>query len=309
MAPRQAAALAVPASPIVRFGPVVLFCLIWSSAFAAAKIALPHCPPLLLLSARFLAAGSIMLALAAALGRLQRPAGADLAKLLLLGVLNNAVYLGFSFSGMQTVSSAFGAVIISTNPLLVALLAAPVLGERLTWSKLFGLLLGMIGVAIVLRSRLGGAQEDWHGTILVVAGLLALVAGTVLFKKLKPGGDLWAGTALQCLSGGLVLLPVALAKENLGDIDPTPALLGAFAYLVLAVSIGAFWLWFRLLETRSATEASALHFLMPPLGLLFGWLIFREPVGWLDLAGIIPIAIGIALVTRADARDATGATS
>ncbi|MCX5516118.1 EamA/RhaT family transporter [Kaistia algarum] len=277
--------------------PIVLFCLIWSSAFAAAKIALPHCPPLLLLAARFLAAGSLMIGAAAWSGRLRWPDRTSLGKLVLLGPLNNAIYLGFSFSGMQTVSSAFGAVLISTNPLLVALLAAPVLGERLTTTKLAGLLLGLAGVAIVLRSRLSGA-EDPHGTLLVIGGLLALVAGTVLFKKWKPAGDLWTGTAVQCLAGGVALLPVALATESLADIDLTPALAGAFAYLVVAVSIGAFWLWFRLLQTRTATEASALHFLMPPLGLLFGWMVFGEPVSLFDLVGIVPIAAGIALVTR-----------
>ncbi|MBB3932733.1 drug/metabolite transporter (DMT)-like permease [Kaistia hirudinis] len=288
-----------PAHPqgIVGLVPVILFCLIWSSAFAAAKIALPHCPPLLLLTGRFLAAGGLMLVIAAAIGRLRMPDRTSLMKLALLGVLNNAIYLGFSFSGMRTVSSAFGAVLISTNPLLVAMLAAPLLGERLTARKLAGLVLGLVGVAIVLRSRLAGA-EDLHGSALVACGLVALVLGTVLFKKWKPGGDLFTGTALQSLAGGVVLLPVALATESVGDINPTPALAGAFAYLVVAVSIGAFWLWFRLLQTRTATEASALHFLMPPLGLLFGWLVFREPVSAVDMLGIVPIAIGIALVTR-----------
>ena len=278
--------------------PIVLFCLIWSSAFAAAKIALPHCPPFLLLAARFLVAGGLMLAIAWAAGRLTLPDRRTLVQLAVLGALNNAIYLGFSFSGMETVSSAFVAVLISTNPLLVALAAAPLLGETLTMRKLGGLLLGLLGVVIVLRSRLAGATEDLHGTLLVAVGLVSLVAGTVMFKRWRPRADLWTGTALQSVFGGLVMLPVALATESLADIDPTPALAGAFAYLVVAVSIGAYWLWFRLLQTRSATEASALHFLMPPLGLLFGWLVFREPVSLLDLVGIVPIALGIALVTR-----------
>jgi drug/metabolite transporter (DMT)-like permease len=279
--------------------PIALFCVIWSSAFAAAKIALPDCPPLILLTVRFFAAGLIMLALAAMTGRLRWPDRHAIGQWSLLGAFNNAVYLGFSFAGMQTVSSAFAAVIISANPLLTALAAAPLLGEPFTRKKLVGLLLGIAGVAIVLRSRLSGGHEDAYGTVLVILGLLALVAGTVLFKKLKPGGDLWTGTAIQALAGGIVLLPVALATESLADVHITPALIGGMAYLVLPVSIGAFWLWFRLLQTRSATEASALHFLMPPLSLLFGWLIFREPVSLVDLAGIVPIAIGIALVTRA----------
>lgn len=67
----------------------------------------------------------------------------------------------------------------------------------------------------------------------------------------------------------------------------------------LATAGGVYGIWFRLLHISSATAASSWHFLMPPLGLLFGWLLLDEKVLWPDLAGIIPVAIGIALVTRA----------
>lgn len=277
---------------------IALFCLIWSSAFAAAKFALPYAPPLLLLSSRFVVAGLLLIGIACAAGRFQARDRTTLAKLVILGGLNSALYLGLSFSGMQTVSSAFTAVLISANPLLTALLAAPLLGERMTPLKFGGLLLGMLGVAIVLRSRLAGGSEDWHGTLLVLAGLLSLVAGTVLFKAWKPAGDLWTGTAIQSLAAGILLLPVALWLEDPHAIRLTPSLIGGWLYLVGPVSIGAYLLWYRLLHTKSATEASSLHFLMPPLGLAFGWLVFREPVSLVDLIGIVPIAIGIAMVTR-----------
>ncbi|CFL97429.1 integral membrane protein [Bordetella pertussis] len=106
------------------------------------------------------------------------PAPRELAVLALLGVLNNALYLGLSWTGLTTVSSAFMAVLISTNPLLIGILAGPVLGERLGWRKLAGLCLGLLGVALVLRSRLSGMHEDLHGTLLAGGALLALVAGT-----------------------------------------------------------------------------------------------------------------------------------
>ncbi|MBN9027327.1 MAG: DMT family transporter [Rhizobiales bacterium] len=298
MASSPAAAGTFPGNSRADLGLIALFCLIWSSAFAAAKFALPECPPLLLLASRFLAAGAILLGLAALAGRLEWPDRRAIWSWAVLGALNSALYLGLSYAGMRTVSSAFTAVLISANPLLTALVASPVLGERLSPLKLGGLLLGMIGVAIVLRSRLAGGAEDWHGTLLVLGGLVALVAGTILFKKLKPDGDLWTGTAIQSLSAGILLLPVALATESIADIRMTPALIGGWSYLVIAASIGGYLLWFRLLQTKTATEASTLHFLMPPLGLAFGWLLFREPVGLIDCLGIVPIAIGIAMVTR-----------
>ncbi|SEI64979.1 DMT family transporter [Achromobacter sp. NFACC18-2] len=293
-----AGALPATGGPGVSLAPIAAFCFLWSSAFAAAKIAVRDCPPLTLLTVRFLIAGALMLGLAAASGRWKLPAGRDLASLILLGVLNNALYLGLSWSGMITVSSAFTAVLISTNPLLIGVLAGPLLGERLGWRKLLGLSLGLAGVALVLRSRLTGMQEDVHGTLLVTGGLVALVAGTLLYKRLKPTSGLWTSTGIQSLAGAAALLPFALASENIGDARLTASLFWSMAYMIVAVSMGGYYLWFMILGRASATSASALHFLMPPLGLLFGWLVLSEPVSWLDLLGIIPIAFGIWLATR-----------
>jgi drug/metabolite transporter (DMT)-like permease len=256
------------------------------------------CPPLTLLTIRFVIAGALMLGLAAASGRWKMPSARDLAALILLGVLNNALYLGLSWSGMTTVSSAFTAVLISTNPLLIGVLAGPVLGERLGWRKLLGLCLGLAGVALVLRSRLSGMQEDLHGTLLVTGGLVALVAGTLLYKRLKPSSGLWTSTGIQSLAGAVALLPFALMHENIGDARMTASLFWSMAYMIVAVSMGGYYLWFMILGRASATAASALHFLMPPLGLLFGWLVLGEHVSWLDLLGIVPIALGIWLATR-----------
>jgi drug/metabolite transporter (DMT)-like permease len=68
--------------------------------------------------------------------------------------------------------------------------------------------------------------------------------------------------------------------------------------MVGLVSIVAYLLWLHLLRTRSATEASALHFLMPPLGLVMSWLSLGEPLHGSDLLGILPVAYGLWLVTR-----------
>lgn len=294
----SAAALPTQASPGISWAPIAAFCFLWSSAFAAAKIAVRDCPPLTLLTIRFVIAGALMLGLAAASGRWKMPSARDLAALILLGALNNALYLGLSWSGMTTVSSAFTAVLISTNPLLIGVLAGPVLGERLGWRKLLGLCLGLAGVALVLRSRLSGMQEDLHGTLLVTGGLVALVAGTLLYKRLKPSSGLWTSTGIQSLAGAAALLPFALMHESIGDARMTASLFWSMAYMIVAVSMGGYYLWFMILGRASATAASALHFLMPPLGLLFGWLVLGEHVSWLDLLGIVPIAFGIWLATR-----------
>ncbi|MFG1291741.1 DMT family transporter [Xanthobacter versatilis] len=279
---------------------IILFCLIWSSAFAVAKIALADCPPLLLLAFRFLVAGSIVLAGCALLlprAEFSRLTRRDLIALALMGILNNTCYLGLSYVGMTHVSSGLTAVLISANPLLTALAAAPLLGERLTGRKLGGLALGMAGVALVVRSRIVSGHEDPVGVAYVAGALVTLAAATLLFKRVRTSASLWVGSGIQSLAGGLALLPIALWREDLADVRLTVPLALSFTYLTLAGSVGAFSLWFFILGRTSATRASALHFLMPPLGLMFGWLLLGEKVPPFDLIGIVPIALGIRLVT------------
>jgi drug/metabolite transporter (DMT)-like permease len=276
---------------------VAAFCLLWSSAFSVAKFAMADCPPLLLLTARFLLAGLLMLGAAAIHRTPFNLSRRDLAIFAALGVANQAVYLGLGYVGMRGISSGLSALIISANPVLTAVLAASFLGERMTWRKVIGLVLGVGGVAFVVQNRLAGG-EHLSGIVLTIAALVSLVGGTILFKRFAPNGNLWTGNGVQSLAAGLALAPVAFGAESVADVVPSWRLLAAFAYLVLLVSVLAYLLWFRILAVSGATAASSYHFLMPPLGLLFGWLLLGEHVAPLDLIGIVPVALGIYLVTR-----------
>jgi len=297
---------AAPAAPSPALAPsiplpllVAAFCLLWSSAFSVAKFAMADCPPLLLLTARFLLAGLLVLGAAAVSGmQLKNTSRRDVALFALLGIANQAAYLGLGYVGLHSISSGLSALIISANPVLTAVLATALLGERMTWRKIAGLLLGIAGVAVVVQNRLAGGTDHLTGILFSLAALVSLVGGTILFKRFAPKGDLWIGNGVQSLAAGLALAPVAFGTESVADIVPSWRLLAAFAYLVLLVSVCAYLLWFRILAVSGATAASSYHFLMPPLGLLFGWMLLGEHVAPLDLIGIVPVALGIYLVTR-----------
>ena len=270
---------------------IAAFCLLWSSAFAVAKLALADCPPLLLLMTRFLLAGMVMLGAAALRGASWHISRRDLVVLAVLGVANNAAYLGLNYVGLGSVSAGLSALIVSANPVLTAVLAAAFLGERMTWRKALGLLLGVAGVAFIVESRVSGGVESPIGVAFTLGALVSIVVGTILFKRLAPNGGLWVGNGVQNLAGGLALVPFAFAFENVGDVVPTWRLAAALAFMVLLVSALGYLLWFHLLTVSGATAASAYHFLMPPLGMLFGWLLLGEHVELRDLIGILPVAL------------------
>jgi drug/metabolite transporter (DMT)-like permease len=146
---------------------------------------------------------------------------------------------------------------------------------------------------VALLHRLAGGVEHSVGIVFTIAALISLTAGTILFKKLAPTGGLWIGNGVQSLSAGLVTVPFAFTLESVGDI-----VIASLAYLALFVSVFAYILWFHLLKVSGATAASSYHFMMPPLGMLFGWLLLGEHVALSDMIGIVPVAIGIYLVTR-----------
>jgi drug/metabolite transporter (DMT)-like permease len=288
-------------APASRFSALPLaigvFCLLWSYAFVAGKIGVTHCPPLILLAARFSLAGILILGATAIRGDwplLWR----DVLIFAVIGIANNALYLGLGYTGLQSVSAGLGGLIVSANPVFTAALAALLLNEGMTWRKASGLLLGIIGVTLIVWHRLSVGTDSLHGILFTLASLASMVAGTMLFKLLAPKGSLWIGNGVQNLAAGIVLTPVALTFADVHAIDFTPGLIGAFAFLVLGGSILAYWLWFYLLKVCGATAASAYHFLMPPLGMLFAFIVLGEHVEARDLLGIIPVALGIYLVTR-----------
>lgn len=274
-----------------------LFCLLWSYAFVAGKIGVTHCPPLILLAARFALAGILILGATLIRGDWSL-SWRDVVIFTVLGIANNALYLGLGYTGLQSVSAGLGGLIVSSNPVFTAGLAALLLGEGMTWRKASGLLLGIIGVTLIVWHRLSVGTDSLHGILFTLASLASIVAGTILFKLLAPKGSLWIGNGVQNLAAGIVLAPVALTFADVHAIDFTPSLIGAFAFLVLGGSILAYWLWFHLLKVCGATAASAYHFLMPPLGMLFAYLVLGEHIEARDLLGIIPVALGIYLVTR-----------
>jgi len=290
------------AAPPRTFDPMPLyigaFCLLWSFAFVAGKIGVTDCPPLILLAARFSLAGVLILGISALRRDRWSMSWRDIAAFAVIGLANNALYLGLGYTGLQTVSAGLGGLIVSANPVFTAVLAALLLKEPLTGRKVAGLLLGVAGVASIVWHRIAVGTDSLHGVMFTLASLASIVAGTILFKLLAPKGSLWIGNGIQNLVAGVVLIPIAVTVSDVSAIVPSARLLGAFAFLTLGGSILAYRLWFHMLQVSGATAASAWHFVMPPLGMLFAWLVLGEHVEARDLMGIVPVALGIYLVTR-----------
>lgn len=297
--------IAIPAQ-LPRHAPGVvavalLYILLWSSSFIATKVVLRYSPPLTLLAARLLAAAGIMAALARQRGA-ARPRGRTAwGRLALFGLLNAALPLGFNFEALRHLSAGTGAIISATNPLIVALIAPRLLGERLTPVRIVGLGLGFGGVIFVMATRLGVGIDTPLGILLSSLNVLSLVAATFLYKRAVPTEDPLVVNAVQLAAAGLAITPLALLFERPGPVRLDPSFVWSFLYLVFVISIAASLLWFWLLARGEASVVSAYFFLTPIFGIGLAALLLGEPFSARDGLGLGAVAAGIFLISRSAA--------
>ncbi|MBI1736202.1 MAG: DMT family transporter [Candidatus Rokubacteria bacterium] len=293
-----APALSAPVSAARYTGLAIGFSILWALAFIAIKIALLGAPPLTLQASRFLVAGAGLLAIALALGRRLPARADDWRAIVLLGLLNHALYLGVTTFAIQRMSAGMSAVLASTNPVMLALVAPWALGERMGAMKTGGLALSYAGVVWVMWSRVGPENQPGAMALFLVA-VGFLVTGTIVFKRLAPALDRLVLTGGQLLVAGIVLAVPAALFERWSDVELSAPFLLAQGYLIVGVSWIAILIWFWLLDHGDASRASAWFFLNPILGLLLAALLLGESLDAHDLVGAAGVAAGIYLVQRA----------
>ena len=285
------------AAPGSGWGALVLgvaFAAMWSSAFTSARIIVADAPPILSLALRFALSGAIGVVLALATGGTLRLSRGQWHAVILFGLCQNALYLGLNFAAMQTIEAGLAAIIASTMPLLVAVVAWAAFGERTRPLGVAGLIAGAVGAALILGTRLDGGADPW-GILLCGVGVVALTVATLSVRGASAGGNVIAIVGLQMWVGAAALLPFGLLWET-WDVIWTPRLTAAFAYTTLVPGLLATWIWFVLVGRIGATPAAAFHFLNPFFGVVIAWALLGERLGPLDAVGVAVIAAGILAV-------------
>ncbi len=276
----------------------ILYIFLWASAFVPSRVLSRSAPPLWTLTVRFLIAGALLTAVAG-LMKLKFPRGLGIwLRLALLGLCGNALYLGLTYLALKHLSAGMGAIIASTNPLLLALLAPRFLGEPLSARKLAGLLLGFSGVVLAMHARAGTQTARPGDVLLALAGVIALVASTIIYKRMQTRPHPLVLNGLQLSWAGVLLAPVALLREGAPQIPTSGPVMLSLAYLILILSVGASMLWFWILRHGEASRVSAYYFLTPVFGLLLGALLLGERLVPLDAGGLALIAAGLWMAAR-----------
>lgn len=278
------------------------FAVMWSSAFASARIILMDAPPLWSLALRFAISGGLAVGVARILGQSWRLPPAQTRAVVIFGLCQNALYLGLFFVAMQKIEASLASIIASSMPLIVAGLGWGFRGERVAPLGIAGLVAGFAGVALIMGSRLQGGA-DLMSVGLCVIGATALAVATLSVRGASAGGNLLMVVGLQMLVGSAALAVVALLTEPLA-FTPTLRLATAFAYQILVPGLAATLIWFHLIGRIGAVKASAFHFLNPFFGVGIAALLLGETITGLDMIGVAIAAGGILAVQLARIRGA-----
>lgn len=274
------------------------FSLMWSSAFATARIIVAAAPPLTALTLRFAISGLIAVAVARALGQSWHLPGGwrgrQARAVVIFGLSQNALYLGLNFTAMQWNEASLAAIIASSMPLIVTAMGFAFAGDRVGPLGLVGLAAGFAGVALIMGARLTGGADPL-GVILCIGGAIAAAVATLAVRGASGGGNLLMVVGLQMLVGaGVLALPALLFEPRV--IRLSPPLFMAFAYQIAIPGLAATLVWFWLVKRIGAIRASTYHFLNPFFGVTIAAVLLGEAIGALDILGVTIAAAGILAV-------------
>lgn len=279
----------------------LLLGLIWGGSFVAIEVGLTDFPPLLFAASRFYVAGALILGYALVSTDHWRPRRYDewlvvgIAGSLLIGGTHAFVYLGVPY-----ISGAIAAIVISFSPVLTAVFASVLLGDRLTGVGLVGFACGLVGIVLVSQpdpSNLLSANVVGVGLVFVAAIFWAL--GAVLTRPFRTDIPVQSLQAWAMLLGAALLHVAAIARgESAAAITWTPVTVGSLAYLMVVAGAVAFLIYFELLDRVGAAEINLIGYLEPVAATGLSYLLLGRVIGLPVVAGFIAIFVGFVLIKR-----------
>lgn len=268
---------------------------LWSSGFIVGGLATRHAGALTVNFWRFAAAAPLMFLIAWAT-RTHWPRRAEVAPVALAGILLGGVqFSGIYLSLQHGVPAGLAALLVGSSPLLVALLAALLLDERLTPRQWLGSAIGVLGVVLAVAEQL-------HGTVTVVGllfalfGLSGLTAGTLVQRRYGADVDPRAANAIQLCVAGVAMAPVAALTQGF-HVPITVEALAPVAWLTVGLSLGAVLIFFSLLKREKSGEATSFLYLVPSVTALAAVPVLGQPLSLGAVVGLVLGLIGVQMVS------------
>ncbi|WP_097008340.1 DMT family transporter [Natronoarchaeum philippinense] len=274
---------------------------LFGGTFVAAKAGLSYFPPLLFVALRFDVAAVALAAFAVATtdreGLIPRTRG-DAVGIVATGVLAIGLANALLFVGQQYATSAVGAIVFSLNPILTPVFAAVLLAdERLSARGAVGMVLGLVGVALVVDPSLAMLVDGGVGKLFLFAGAVSGALGSVLIRRAESTLSSTVRTAWGLPLGAALSHALSLgAGESPAAIVWTPEAVLALAYVGLFAGAVAYIAYFGLLDRAGAIRANLIFYVVPAVSTLGGWALLGESIAPLAILGFLTIFAGFAVL-------------
>ena len=288
----------------------LILCGIWGSTWLFIKLGLADLPPLTFAGIRFVISCALLFALVG-VRRLPLPRGrGEWWLLFVTGILSFSLNYGLVFWAEQHISSGLAAVLQATMPAFGLVLAHFHLpGERMTWVKIAGVVLGVFGVAVVFSNQLAvSGRQALAGCVAMVLSAFFAAYSNVLVKRYGRSLNPAIIAAGQMFFGLIPLLFFGLAMEgNPLQLRWTATAIVSLFYLALVGSVIAFLLYYWLMQNMDVTKTMLISLVTPVVAVILGMLALNEELSWRTLAGgaMIVAGIGFIVVRNAKLRNAS----
>lgn len=290
-------------SDLVSRGAPILFVLLWSTGWVAAGLAAPHADALTFLAIRFLAAALLMGAVVVLAGASWPKDPAGFVHPMIAGVLLHGLYLGGVWWAVRHgLPAGVSGLIAGLQPILTAVFAPFLVGERIGPVRWAGIGVGFCGILLVLAPKLAGLAPEALWPVLVpilvnVAGMFAVTFGTFYQKRFQQTGDLRTLTTLQYVGALAVTVPLAFVVEPM-RVEWNMTLALVLAWSVVALSLGAIGLLLLLIRRGEVSRAATYIYLVPAVSALQAYLILGETLGAVQIVGMVLTVLGVVLASR-----------
>ena len=276
---------------------LLLLAAIWGASFMFIKVADRELEPTTLMAARILLAAVILFGILAArcgtaraARRLRRAGWAPL----LLGIVNAALPFTLIAWGEKHVDSGVAAIANASMPIFVALLALRFQrSERSSGLRLFGILLGLVGVAVLAGVHPRGGWWAVVGTLAVILASVLYAVGSLWAQRLVQREEALVLTTATMIGGALALLPLGLAQLP-GSVPGWKVIGSVLALGIAGTAIGQL-IYYAMLNSAGSARASLVTYLLPVTALFYGAGLLGEPITVEELVGLVLILGGVAL--------------
>jgi len=276
----------------------LLFVLLWSTGFIAAKYGLAYAPPLKFLLYRFVLVAALMGVVAVATHAVWPATPAQVGHVVIAAWLVHGIYLGGVLVAIASgMSAGMAAMLVGLQPIVTVILARGWLGERVVLRQWVGLALGLAGVWLVVRHKVA-LTSDGNALAAILLALAGISVGTLYQKRYCSHVDMRCGAVIQFTACALAYAPIVFAFEP-EPVHWTPEFVFALAWAVVVLSVGAISLLYWLLRHGAASNVAGLFFLVPAVTAVMAFLLFGETLDALAVAGMALISVGVALARQA----------